>query len=84
MYGLCAYVISSGFIAQWFKFNWTNLTEVVIDLPIAFQGYYSALSTDVGAARFCYGTNRYTNSQIILYSPQMATNIAARCIAIGY
>ena len=83
MYGLCAYVISNGFIAQWLSFKWSNLTTLIIDLPTAFQGYYSPLSTDVGAARLCYATGCYTKSQIIIYSPNNS-NIGAQCIAIGY
>ena len=50
---------------------------------MAFQGYYSPLSTDVGAARLCYATGCYTKSQIIIYSPNNS-NIGAQCIAIGY
>lgn len=75
--------VNNGFIAQWFIFGWSNLTEVIVDLPIAFQGYYSPLSTDIGVARICYATTCHTKSQIKIFSPN-ATGIAARCIAIGF
>ena len=75
--------VNNGFIAQWFIFGWSNLTEVIVDLPIAFQGYYSPISTDIGVARICYATTCHTKSQIKIFSPN-ATGIAARCIAIGY
>ena len=79
----CVLVFNNGFIAQWLLFGWSNLTEVVVGLPIAFQGYYSALSTDIGVARICYATNYHSKSQIKIFSPN-AANIFARCIAIGF
>ena len=82
---LFAYVleVNNGFIAQWFIFGWSNLIEVIVDLIIYFQRYYSPLSTDIGVARICYATTCHTKSQIKIFSPN-ATGIAARCIAIGF
>lgn len=74
---------NNGIIAQWGLVTWSNLTQVIVNLPISFQGYYSPISTDIGVARICYATTCHTKSQIKIFSPNN-TGIAARCIAIGY